>query len=191
MSHVDREIAVPGLRAPTAARAPFRSSAFPRLWLGLTVSYIGDQFTAIALLWFVLQITGSGVAIGLVLLCFQLPGMLTGGLLGTLLDRWQPRLVMGADNGARALLIGAIPFLSWQGVLRLWHIYALALLAGALSPATDAGIRVITPYLVAEDSLDRANALTSTSMQLAALLGPALAGLMVTQVGGAWALLVD
>jgi MFS family permease len=161
------------------------------LWLGLTISYTGDQFTAIALLWFVLQITGSGVAIGLVLLCFQLPGMLTGALLGTLLDRWQPRLVMGVDNCARALLIGAIPTLHQMGVLHLWHIYVLALLAGALSPATDAGMRVITPYLVPKDSLERANALTSTSLQFAALFGPALAGLMVTRVGGAWALLVD
>lgn len=172
-------------------RSPLRSRAFLRLWLGLSVSYAGDQFTAIALLWFVLQLTGSGVAIGLVLLCFQLPGMLTGMLLGSLLDRWQPRLVMGVDNCARALLIGAIPILAWQGVLHLWHIYGLALLAGALSPATDAGMRVLTPHLVAEDALERANALCSTSVQLAALLGPALAGIVVMRVGGAWALLVD
>src|SRR5205814_8067855 len=68
-------------------------------------------------------------ALSLVLLCFQLPAMLTGPLLGTVLDRWQPRLVMGIDNCTRALLIGAIPVLSWVGVLQLWEIYALALLA--------------------------------------------------------------
>lgn len=172
-------------------RSPLRSPAFWRLWLGLSVSYAGDQFTAIALLWFTLQLTGSGVAIGLVLLCFQAPGMLTGPLLGALLDRWQPRIVMGLDNCARALLIGAIPILAQERVLHLWHIYALALLAGALSPATDAGMRVITPSLVAPESLDRANALVSTSLQFAALFGPALAGVMVAAVGGAWALLVD
>jgi MFS family permease len=186
-----REFAVFGLSAFAMSRNPLRSSAFLRLWLGLTASYIGDQFTAIALLWFVLQLTGSGVAIGIVLLCFQLPGMLTGALLGALLDRWQPRLVMGVDNCARALLIGAIPILYQLHVLQLWHIYALALLAGALSPATSAGIRVITPHLVAEDALDRANALASTSLQFAALVGPALAGVLVLRVGGSWALLVD
>lgn len=180
-----------GLSASAMSRSPLRSSAFLRLWLGLTASYIGDQFTAIALLWFVLQLTGSGVAIGIVLLCFQLPGMLTGSLLGALLDRWQPRLVMGVDNCARALLIGAIPILYQLHVLQLWHIYALALLAGALSPATSAGMRVITPHLVAEDALDRANALASTSLQFAALVGPALAGVLVLRVGGSWALLVD
>lgn len=169
------------------AQSPLRSSAFLRLWLGLSISYVGDQFTTIALLWFVLQLTGSGVALSLVLL----PSVLTGPLLGTVLDRWQPRLVMGIDNGARALLIGAIPMLSWLGVLQVWQIYILALLAGALSPATGAGVRVILPHLVAGDELERANALASISFQLAWLLGPALAGMLVTRVGGAFALLVD
>src|SRR2546429_2222959 len=85
------------------ARHPLRSPAFLRLWLGLSISYVGDQFTTIALLWFVLQLTGSGVAISLVLLCFQLPSMITGPLLGVILDRRQPRWVMGIDNCARAL----------------------------------------------------------------------------------------
>jgi hypothetical protein len=43
-----------------------RHPAFQRLWLGLSISYLGDQFTIIALLWFVLQLTGSGTAVGLV-----------------------------------------------------------------------------------------------------------------------------
>ena len=67
------------------ARSPLRSHAFLHLWLGLSISYLGDQFTTIALLWFVLQLTGSGVALSLVLLCFQLPAMLTGpGLIVTI-----------------------------------------------------------------------------------------------------------
>lgn len=173
------------------ARSPLRSSAFLRLWLGLSLSYVGDQFTTIALLWFVLQLTGSGIAVSLILLCFQLPSMLMGPLLGTILDRWQPRLVMGIDNCARALLIGAIPALAWSGLLQLWQIYVLATLAGMLSPATGVGVRVILPHLVQEHELEQANALSSTSLQFAALLGPALAGILVAQAGGAYALLVD
>ncbi len=175
----------------TVEHHPLRSPAFLRLWLGLSISYLGDQFTMIALLWFVLQLTGSGVALSLVLLCFQLPAMLTGPLLGSVLDRWQPRLVMGLDNCARALLIGAIPVLSWVGILQLWQIYALALLAGALSPATGAGMRVVLPHLVPEEALERANALASTSLQFASLLGPVLAGMLVASVGGTFALLID
>jgi hypothetical protein len=57
----------------TAVAAPLRHRAFQRFWLGLSISYLGDQFTIIALLWFVLQLTGSGAAVGLVIPCFDLP----------------------------------------------------------------------------------------------------------------------
>jgi len=174
-----------------AVGSPLRNPAFQRLWLGLSVSYLGDQFTTIALLWFVLQVTGSGAAVGLVILCFQLPGVVTGAFLGRLLDRFQPRLVMGIDNLTRAALIAAIPILYALGMLQLWHVFVLTLLAGALSPATTAGVRTFLPYLVHDDALDRANALTAASMQFSYLVGPVAAGLAVAALGGPWALLID
>jgi MFS family permease len=174
-----------------AVGAPLRHPAFQRLWLGLSLSYLGDQFTIIALLWFVLQLTGSGAAVGFVILCFDLPGVVTGALLGRLLDRYQPRLVMGFDNLARAALIAAIPTLYALGSLHLWHIFVLALFAGALAPATTAGVRAFVPHLVDNDALDRANALTATSMQFSYLAGPVAAGFAVARLGGPWALFLD
>ena len=168
-----------------------RHPAFQRLWLGLSISYLGDQFTIIALLWFVLRLTGSGAAVGLVILCFDLPGVVTGAILGRLLDRYQPRLVMGYDNLARAALIAAIPTLYALGSLQLWHVFVLALLAGALSPATAAGVRAFVPHLVDDAALDRANALTATSLQFSYLAGPVAAGFAVARLGGPWALFID
>ena len=170
---------------------PLRHPAFQRLWVGLSISYLGDQFTIIALLWFVLQLTGSGAAVGLVILCFDFPGVVTGAILGRLLDRYQPRLVMGFDNLARAVLIAAIPTLYALGSLHLWHVFVLALLAGALSPATAAGVRVFVPRLVDDAALDRANALTAASLQFSYLAGPLAAGFAVARLGGPWALLID
>ena len=174
-----------------AVGAPLRHAAFQRLWLGLSVSYLGDQFTTIALLWFVLQLTGSGAAVGLVILCFDLPGVVTGAILGRLLDRYQPRLVMGFDNLARAALIAAIPTLYALGSLQLWHVCVLASLAGALSPATTAGVRAFVPHLVDDAALDRANALTAASLQFSYLAGPVAAGFAVARLGGPWALFID
>ena len=172
------------LRAGRAAvGCPLRHPPFQRLWLGLSISYLGDQFTIIALLWFVLQLTGSGAAVGLVILCFDLPGVVTGAILGRLLDRYQPRLVMGFDNLARAALIGAIPTFYALRSLQLWHILVLALLAGALSPATTAGVRALVPRLVDDAALDRANALTATSLQFSYLAGPVAAGFAVARLG--------
>src|SRR5579862_2928469 len=178
--------------ARTAAfGAPLRHSAFRRLWLGLSISYLGDQFTIIALLWFVLTLTGSGAAVGLVILCFDLPGVVTGAILGRLLDRYQPRLVMGFDNLARTAIIAAIPTLYALRSLQLWHIFILALLAGVLSPATTAGVRTFVPHLVEDADLDRANALTAASLQFSYLAGPVAAGFAVARLGGPWALYLD
>src|SRR5262245_59541097 len=174
-----------------AATSPLRHPEFRRLWLGLTVSYLGDQFTRIALLWFVLQLTGSGAAVGLVILCFDLPGMVTGAILGRLLDRYQPRLVMGSDNLVRAALIATMSTLQALGLLQLWHVFVLSSLAGALSPATSAGVRTMVPQLVDDTGLDRANALTATSLQFSYLAGPVAAGFVVARLGGPWALFID
>src|SRR6516164_3555756 len=182
---------IPRSARTTAVAAPLRHPAFQRLWLGLSISYLGDQFTIIALLWFVLQLTGSGAAVGLVILCFDLPGVVTGAILGRLLDRYQPRLVMGFDNLTRATLIAAIPTLYALGSLRLWHVFALALGAGALSPATTAGVRAFVPHLMDDAALDRANALTATSLQFSYLAGPLAAGFAVARLGGPWALFID
>ena len=138
-----------------------------------------------------LQLTGSGAAVGLVILCFDLPGVVTGAILGRLLDRYQPRLVMGYDNLARAALIAAIPTLYALGSLQLWHVFVLALLAGGLSPATAAGVRAFVPHLVDAAALDRANALTATSLQFSYLAGPVAAGFAVARLGGPWALFID
>jgi hypothetical protein len=91
------------------------------------------------------------------------------------------------DNLARAALIAAIPTLYALGSLQLWHVFVLALLAGALSPATAAGVRAFLPHLVDDAALDRANALTTTSLQFSYLVGPVAAGFAVARLGGPWA----
>src|SRR5215213_4535175 len=105
--------------------------AVRRLSAGMLLSRTGDQLTTIALVWFVLDLTGSGAAIGLVLLCAGLPPVVTGPLLGRVLDRWPVRQVLIADNLLRAALIGAIPVLYWTDRLNMPLIYGLSLAAGA------------------------------------------------------------
>jgi predicted MFS family arabinose efflux permease len=162
-----------------------------RLAAGLLLSRTGDQLTTIALLWFVLDLTGSSVAVGLVVLCAGLPPVVTGPLLGRVLDRWSPRRVMIADNLARAALVAAIPTLHWLGRLNLPLVYGLSLAAGALIPATDVGVRVALPRLIDQARLEHANALLSIGDQVSALVGPAAGGLLVAQLGAPPVLLLD
>jgi MFS family permease len=170
---------------------PLHNAIFRRLWFALTVSRLGDQFTVLALTWFVLQLTRSGTAIGLVLLCFQLPIMVTGPLVGKLLDRYQFRAVMGLDNLCRAMIMMVFPVLHGLGMLQLWHVYVLAMLAGAVSPGTEVGLSVAIPHLVEGRELEGANALLSMVWEIATLAGPALGGLLVGLFGAPYVILMD
>jgi MFS family permease len=172
-------------------RSPLHRPTFLRLWLGLMFSRMGDQLTAVALIWFVLQLTGSGIAIGLVVLCFQLPAVVSSPLMGILLDRYQPRIVMVVDNFGRACIIVAIPLLYLTGALHLWMVYALALCAGVLSPATSVGLNIIIPKIVPDAELERANSLCAISWDFSTLVGPVIAGFLIIFMGAPFVLLID
>jgi MFS family permease len=168
-----------------------RYPAFGRLWMGRTISLFGDAFTVIALPWFVLQVTKSGTAAAGILLCLQLPAILTSLGIGSLVDRFQPRAIITIDNGLRTLIVGLIPILYWFGRLELWVLFLLTFFAGMLVPATEVGSRTLLPELVDDKDLDAANMLWSFSLNLSLIAGPAAAGLLVASFGGPSVLLID
>lgn len=180
-----------GILAGRFERSPLRRPAFARLCAGYAIAGLGHQFSLIALLWFVLDLTNSGAALGLVVICMQLPGIVTSALFGRLLDRVQPRNVLAVDNILRALLIAAIPLLHWFGALNLEMILAFAVLSGALAPATTIGLQVMLPDLVPDEELDNANALISFTTNMPYFIGPAIAGLLVAWWGGPVVILLD
>ena len=174
-----------------AFRLLYRYPAFGRLWVGRSISLFGDASTLIALPWFVLQITGSGTATAGILLTLQLPAILTSMAIGSLIDRFQPRVIITIDNGLRTLIIGLIPILYWFGLLERWLLFLLTFLAGMLVPATEVGSRSIVPELVEDQDLEAANMLWSFSLNLSLVVGPAVAGLLVASFGGPSVLLID
>ncbi|WP_180969982.1 MFS transporter [Deinococcus planocerae] len=165
--------------------------AFARLWLGALVSGLGDTLSWLALTWFVLERTDGGASVGVLLLCFALPAVVTGPLWGRALDRAQPAPLMGLDNLARAGLIALIPLLDALGVLEMWMVFVVAALMGALAPATQIGARLFVPALLPDDELEQGNAAYSLTTQVPTVFGPALAGLLVAAWGAPRALLVD
>jgi MFS family permease len=169
----------------------YRYPAFGRLWVGRSISLFGDAFTLIALPWFVLQVTDSGIATAGILLSLQLPAILTSMAIGSLVDRFQPRAIITIDNGLRTLIIGLIPILYWFGLLELWMLFLLTFFAGMLVPATEVGSRSVLPDLVEDKDLDAANMLWSFSLNLSLVIGPAVAGLLVASFGGPSVLLID
>src|SRR5215210_792638 len=78
---------------------------FRQLWLGQVVSQLGDWFDTIALFTLVLRLTGSGKAVGLVLVARFLPSVVLGPLSGVVADRFNRRHVMIVSDVARAAVV--------------------------------------------------------------------------------------
>ena len=170
---------------------PLRDRDFRLLFGGETISVVGDHFHFVALAWLTLQLTGSGVALGTVLMTAAVPRaafMLLGGALS---DRWSPRSLMLSSNAIRAVVMAIISVLVLTGNAQLWQLYFLAGIFGIVDAAFYPAISTIMPMLVGEPRLPAANALVQGSQQLAGLIGPALAGLLVAAVQTGPAFVID
>jgi predicted MFS family arabinose efflux permease len=167
--------------------------ANPRLrWFaaGLLTSRVGDAFNNLALAWLALSIS-SPRALGLVLLCAGLPRVPLSPFAGRLLDRFDARVLLIADNMGRACVVLAVPVLGWLHLIQVWQLCLVAALAGGLSTLTDVGENLVTPALVRDTDLEAANAIISVTYEASAVLGPAAAGLLVDVAGYEFAFICD
>jgi predicted MFS family arabinose efflux permease len=95
------------------------------------------------------------------------------------------------DNGARAIVFLVIPALAAVGQIHVWVVFAVALLAGALAPATQIGVRLLIPALLPDHELEQGNAAYSLTMQLPIVFGPMLVGALISVWGVTPTLLVN
>src|SRR5438034_3009499 len=106
---------------------PLSVRNFRLLWIGESISLLGDQFYMIALPWLVLQITGSALALGTVLALSGIPRALFMLIGGAFVDRFSPRAVMIASNLARLALVALLSALVLSNHIRIEMLYAFAL----------------------------------------------------------------
>jgi MFS family permease len=161
------------------------------LWLGDTASSLGDSVSFLALVWLVYETSGSTRTLGWFVAVYTAPVILGGPLVGAVLDRFDRRALLIADNLARASLMALVPVLHYGGALRLWHVYVVAFVYGVLKIFPLAGVPALIPDLVPDDRLEAANGLETVSFFLSAVVGAAIAGALVATVGGASALWLD
>ena len=165
--------------AGPAMLQPLRLRDFRLVFSGESISLIGDQFHFVALAWLVLQLTGSGIALGTVLMVAAVPRaafMLLGGALS---DRFSPRSLMLASNALRGVVVGIVAALVLSGNAQLWQLYVLAAIFGVVDAFFHPALNTIVPMLVSERLLPPANGLVQIMQQLSGLIGPAIAGLVV------------
>ena len=164
---------------------PLASRNFRLLWLGESVSLLGDQFHYVALSWLTLQITGSGLALGTVLMVAAIPRLLFMLVGGAISDRVSPRTLMLASNLLRGVVVGILAVLVALGAANLWHLYVLAAIFGLVDAFFYPAFNAMVPSLVDKEGLGAGNALMQGTAQLSLLIGPAISGYVIAALGTA------
>lgn len=156
---------------------------YRRYWFGQLGSVVGSWMQSVALPWLVLQLGGSPIQLGLVMALMFGPSMLFAPLGGVLADRVDKRATLIAVNAASALQAAVLFVLAATGVVEIWHVYALALVAGFANAVEMPVRQAFVAELVPREDLVNAIALSSTMFNLSRVVGPAVAGVTIAVFG--------
>ncbi|MEU8264868.1 MFS transporter [Micromonospora sp. NPDC048999] len=170
---------------------PLRLHDFRLLFLGRTVSAVGDAVVPTALALAVLRATGSTAALAVVLGCAMVPRLLLLPLGGVTADRFDARRVAIATDLVRcvAQLVVGVELLG--GTPALPHLAVASAVGGAASAFAIPTASPLVAGTVEAEGRQRANALMGAAANASRLAGPALAGLLIWTVGSGWAFVLD
>ena len=185
--------------APSPAAAAVRlrpwsvlaSEPFRKLWVATTLSLFGDFFSYIAMAWLVLQLTGSSLALGTVLVVQALPRAVLMVVGGALADRLSARLTMLGSMGLRAVFVAPLALLVLTGRVQMWEVYAIAVVFGIVDAFFMPARSSILPQVVGDRELEPGNAVLNVTAQASVILGPILGGVIVAVLGIGWAFGAD
>lgn len=181
----------PGAAPRSRPWSVFSSASFRKLWVATTLSLFGDFFSYIALAWLVLALTGSGLALGTVLVVQALPRAVLMVVGGAISDRLSPRLTMLGSMGLRALFVAPLAVLVLAGHVRMWEVYSIAAVFGVVDAFFMPARTSILPSVVADHELEPGNAVLNVTAQTSVILGPVAGGLIVAALGIGWAFAGD
>lgn len=165
--------------------------AFRLLFAGQSISSLGDRLAPVAMAFAVLDLTGSVTDLGVVLAAQTIP-MGTFVLLGGVwADRLARRRVMLVSDFMRAASQGATATLLLTGTAHVWQLAALQAVYGLAAAFFGPAALALLPETLPVEELQRANALLALSGNVAAVIGPAVAGVIVTALRPGWGLAID
>lgn len=158
---------------------------------GQAISLCGTWMQSIAQSWLVLKITGSGTALGLVIALQHLPILLLGPLGGVIADRFPKRKILfftQSASGILALILGALVA---TDTVQLWMLYVLAFMLGLVNTIDNPTRQTFVIEMVEKEQIGNAVALNSTQVNVARIIGPAIAGVLIATIGLAWCFAVN
>jgi MFS family permease len=162
---------------------------FRQIWLGQVVSQMGDWFNTIALYSIVLTLTGSGRAVGLVLVARFLPTVFAGPFAGVIADRYSRRTIMIVSDLLRAVIV--LGFLFIHRPDQVWLIYVLTVTQLVFSSFFEPARSAAIPSIVEKRELVTANAIGAVTWSSMLTLGAAIGGVITGAFGTNVAFVLD
>ncbi|MBS3985192.1 MAG: MFS transporter [Selenomonadales bacterium] len=168
-----------------------KNRTFLILWGGQIVSMLGDALFSLALMWWVVSETGSGVAVSFVALATSVPRLVLAPIVGVYVDRVDKRrMMLFADTLLGVITLG-MTILFWRGHFSLPLIIGAAAILGAASSLDGPAYEATIPTVVGKSQLVRANSLMQTANSVIGLLAPALSGVVIAFAGVGVAILAN
>jgi MFS family permease len=168
-----------------------RVRSFALLWGGQTISRLGDSLYRIALSWWILEKTGSAVAMGTLAVFSLVPMLLFLLVGGVIVDRLPRFRIMLTSDIVNTLVVASVAALAYTDHLQLWQVYAASVIFGLADAFFYPAYTASVPQIVPPEELPSANSLTSLSWQLAGVIGPTIGAIIVASSGTSLAFGLD
>lgn len=163
--------------------ASFGVRNFRLYFIGQGLSRIGTWMQTIALSWLVLQLTHSGTQLGLVIAAQFLPSLLFGLWGGVIADRFDKRKILYIAEAALGLVALAIGLLVVTHEVRIWMVYSLSALFGLATAFEVPARQSFIMEMVGPDKLNNAVTLNAILVNVARVIGPSIAGVLIVTTG--------
>lgn len=168
-----------------------RTRNFRLYFTGQLISNTGNWLTNVALILFVLKLTGSGLAVGLLAACQYGPILFLSAWGGAIADRFDKRRMLLISQSLEMAQSVGLAILAFMPHPPLIALYILALFGGIFLAFDNPFRRSFVSEMVPPEDIPNAVALYSTTVNVARIFGPALAGLLATTLGFGWCFTLD
>jgi MFS family permease len=160
-------------------------------FFGQITSVCGTWMQNIALYWLILSLTSSPLAVGMLSLARFGPTTLFGLFAGVVADRFDNRKTVIVTQSVQLFFSALLAAITLLGTVEVWEVFAIAALSGTAVAVDLPARQNLTVQMVGRDELPNAVALNSSLFNIARIVGPALAGVVIASVGSGWCFAIN
>lgn len=169
--------------------ALLRQRNFGLLWFGGLISFMGDWVLFVSLPLYILDLTHSVVAMGILFVINIIPMLVLSSIGGVFVDRWDRKQILVVSNLLLVPLYSLL--LLFDDASKVWIVYLVGFTGNVIRQLLNPAESALLPKLVGVEDLVQANTLNSLNNNLARLVGPAVGGVIFATMGFHFSVMID